>query len=168
MSNGKRRSVVKPVIAGAVILSAVTAASFGFKEYMRNNFVFEWNSVAKAVFNGLNSNLLMSAEEGKTPLPAGDYLAYCKVDGDTVTITPDDSSFDSAVLSASDIYMSQCFAEQGNKLYFSFRMENGSATDVRACKRNILRKASETKPPEQAQNVSWTDFYLKRFVAYYP
>ncbi len=92
------RSKTKKRIQTACILFLLAAAVFGgmvwYKEFGTKSFIVHRNNTAHNLYNTLNTIILDAEEQGHTrEIPSGNYIAYGKIDGDTLTFEPEDASF---------------------------------------------------------------------------
>ena len=131
-----------------------------FKNKQTKEFLFQHNQEAKNMYNLLNTLMI----EADTPLPQGNYTGYGRIEGDTMTVTPDDSSIAPFTASTNGYEGAEA------PYYFAYRMEDSTVTQIRTSRRNVLRKAPETGHFDLAggEKLTMSEYYLDTFVAYYP
>lgn len=147
-----------------LILTAAAAALIWtglvlFKNKQTKEFLFQHNNEAKSMYNLLNTLMM----ETDTALPQGNYTGYGRIEGSTMTVTPDDSSIAPFTASANGFY------EPEKPFYFAYRMEGSMITQIRTSRRDVLRKTPETGHFDPGgEKLTMAEYYLDTFVAYYP
>ena len=155
----------KKTIRRLLILTAAIALIWTglvlLKDQGTKLFLCAYNTEAKSMYNLLNT-LMTDAE--KPPLPKGNYTGYGRIEGDTMTITPDDPSIAPFTASTNGYYTPE------KPYYFSYRMEGSVVTQIRVSQRDVLHKAPETRQFNwlNGDKLTMAEFYLHTFVAYYP
>ena len=131
-----------------------------FKNKQTKEFLFQHNNEAKNMYNLLNTMMI----EADTPLPQGNYTGYGRIEGSTMTVTPDDSSIAPFTASTNGYYAAE------KPYYFAYRMEDSMITQIRTSRRDVLRKAPETGHFDLAggEKLTMAEYYLDTFAAYYP
>lgn len=131
-----------------------------FKNKQTKEFLFQHNNEAKNMYNLLNTMMI----EADTALPQGNYTGYGRIEGDTMTVTPDDSSIAPFTASTNGYYAAE------KPYYFAYRMEDSMITQIRTSRRDVLRKVPETGHFDLAggEKLTMAEYYLDTFVAYYP
>ena len=146
-----------------------TAAVWGGLVWWKNKsakgYAINVNSDARSMFIALNT-VALDAENGKEALlPAGDYLAFCKIKGDTVTLSKDS-------VSAEPVTFSLPYFSVKKPLYFCYRMENGLVTHVSVSRSKAVWNAPETGINYHYEGIkdelTMKEYYFDRLVAYYP
>lgn len=130
-----------------------------FKNKQTKEFLFQHNNEAKSMYNLLNT-LMMDTD---TALPQGNYTGYGRIEGSTMTVTPDDSSIAPFTASANG------YDEAEEPYYFAYRMEDSMITQIRTSRRDVLRKTPETGHfAPGGEKLTMAEYYLDTFTAYYP
>ena len=129
-----------------------------FKNKQTKEFLFQHNNEAKNMYNLLNTMM-----DTDTALPQGNYTGYGRIEGSTMTVTPDDSSIAPFTASANGYY------EAEEPYYFAYRMEDSMITQIRTSRRDVLRKTPETGHFDLGgDKLTMAEYYLDTFTAYYP
>ena len=130
-----------------------------FKNKQTKEFLFQHNNEAKNMYNLLNTLMM----ETDTALPQGNYTGYGRIEGDTMTVTPDDPSIAPFTASTNGYNGAEA------PYYFAYRMEDSTVTQIRTSRRDVLRKAPETGHFDLGgDKLTMSEYYLDTFVAYYP
>ena len=156
-----RRKTVKFLRILTASIALIWTGLLLFKNKQTKEFLFQHNQEAKNMYNLLNTLMI---EADTPPLPQGNYTGYGRIEGDTITVTPDDSSIAPFTASTNGFY------EPEKPFYFAYRMEGSMITQIRTSRRNVLRKAPETGYFHLLgdDKLTMAEFYLDTFVAYYP
>ncbi|MBQ9907587.1 MAG: hypothetical protein IJM46_12555 [Oscillospiraceae bacterium] len=155
----------KKTIRRLLILTAAIALIWAglvlYKDKRTKEFVTQHNIKAKSMYNLLNTIMV---ETETPPLPQGNYTGYGRIEGGTMTITPDDPSIAPFTASTDGYY------EPESPYYFSYRMEGNIITKTRISQRDVLREAPANRNFDwlNGEKLTMAEFYLDTFTAYYP
>ena len=173
MTNKTPKRILAAVLAASAAAAVLTGLCL-YRDSAQKDYVTEMNNAAKNFYNGVN-NYLYNEYEGRLPDGAPDNIYYCTYTAQhddkagEFSFSPEDgSAFTSTGFTTESFGLSNSAIPCD--MYFVLEIRNNAVTRVSACKRKILSAADlapvrrDLAPP----HLSLAEFYLKRFIAYYP